>query len=167
MYSIVVDNVMHHVGFLLMLPHCNMSFAYGINTLFSFQAHLLFNSIAARKSTGAADKWKRKAFELQKLYWGDNSSVDYETQGTLTNHLKSELEHIRDKYRVEIKHVDELVNQFDSNYIGSEHHKTLNKAMEGISVACSEDMRMFARKVIGKSVSLLKQSAPCFLRLLQ
>ena len=37
----------------------------------------------------------------------------------------------------------------------------LNNAMEEISVACSEDMRKFAREVIGKSVSLLKQSAPC------
>ena len=100
-----------------------------MNTPFSFQAHSLFNSIAVRKPK--EDEWKIKAFELQKLYWGDNSSIDYETQGNLTNHLKSELEHIRDKYRVEIKQVDELVSQFDNNYIhvGSEQHKMLNNAM--------------------------------------
>ena len=128
-----------------------------VHTLFSFQAHSLFNSIAARKSK--EDEWRKKAFGLQKLYWGDNSSIDYETQKTWTNKLKSELEHIRDKYRVEIKLIEELVSQFD--YLGSEQHKTLSNAMEEISVTCSEDMRMFAREVNGKSVSMLNQCPPC------
>ena len=118
---------------------------YILNTLFSFQAHSLFNSIAVRKPK--EDEWKIKAFELQKLYWGDNSSIDYETQGTLTNHLKSELEHIRDKYRVDIKLADELVSQFDSKTVDSDKQDEFCYVMRKLSSNCSEELRRFAQEL--------------------
>ena len=79
----------------------------------------------------------------------------------MTNQLKSELESIRDKYRLEIKLADELVSQFDGNSIYSELHEKCYEKLSKISADCSEDMRKFAAKIIEMSVSVLKQNAPC------
>ena len=68
--------------------------------LLLLQAHALYNSNSARKP--ADEQWVEKAFELQKLYWGENSVVDLEAQKTLTKKLKITLGCIRDKYRKEI-----------------------------------------------------------------
>ena len=103
----------------------------------------------------------RKGFQLQKLYWGDNSSLDYETQKTLTSQLKSELETIRDKYREEIKLADELVGQFDINYTDQTLNDRYYELMKTISVGCSHDMKNFARRVIERSVQVLNTKPLC------
>ena len=127
--------------------------------LYISQAHSLYNSLSAREPDN--ERWTREAFKLQKLYWGDNSSVDYETQKTLTNKLKSELEQIRDKYRVEIKFADELVSRVDGNNLDSRPHRGFCRMMKKVSTDCSEDMRRFAGRVIEESVGILNTAPLC------
>ena len=121
------------------------------------QAHALYNSDFARMP--ADEQWVEKAFELQKLYWGDNSATDLEAQKTLTNKLKIKLGSIRDKYRKEIQHAERLVAQFDGKHANSTTQTEYHKLTMKVSLGCPEDMRNFARLVLEERV--LKTKPAC------
>ena len=127
--------------------------------LLLLKGHALYNSNSARKP--ADEQWVEKAFELQKLYWGENSVVDLEAQKTLTKKLKITLGCIRDKYRKEIQHTERLVAQFDGNHTNSATQTEYHKLMMKVSLGCSDDMRNFARLVLGESVRVLKTKPAC------
>ena len=66
------------------------------------------------------EHWRTKAFELQKLHWGEKSSTTLEAHKLLIDELKSELHGIRDTFRESIKDADDLVGKFQGDNVDNE-----------------------------------------------
>ena len=104
---------------------------------------------------------RKKAFELQQLYCGDNSSVDYTAHCQLNDALKSELNSIRDQFRESIKTADSLVSEFSAESVEIEVRNQYYEVMKQISLDCSEKMANFSEKVIRESVDIIHTPPPC------
>ena len=79
------------------------------------QAHTLFNAVAARKPDD--DSWIKKAFEMQRLYWGENSKIPFQQQQSLTDGLIADLENIRQKCRTDMLEADELAKMYQDENV--------------------------------------------------
>ena len=76
-----------------------------------FQAHTLFNAVAARKPDD--DSWNKRAFEMQQLYWGENSKFTSDQQQSFMKDLRADLEKIRLKCRNELFEAEKLANMYE------------------------------------------------------
>ena len=106
------------------------------------------------------EHWRTKAFELQKLYWGDKSSTTLETHKQLIDELKSELQRIRDTFRESIKDADDLVGKFQGDNVDNEVRQQYYDVMKKISLDCSEAMREFGERIIKESVNIINTPPP-------
>ena len=67
----------------------------------------MYNSVYTRSPD--EEHWREKAFELQELYWGEESSTKYDTHKQLIDDLKFKLKIIRDTFRESMKDAHGLI----------------------------------------------------------
>ena len=123
------------------------------------QAHTLYKAVAARKPDD--DSWIKKAFEMQQLYWGENSEITCQQQQLLTETLLAGLEKIRQKCRKEMLEAEKLANMYEDESVDEAMDAKFYECIKTISKRCSVMMLCFAGRVIEESVQILTQKPPC------
>ena len=118
----------------------------------------MYNSVYTRSPR--EEHWREKAFELQQLYWGDESSTEYDTHKRLIDELKSKLKIIRDTFRESMKAADDLIGEIHGDNVHNEVRQQYYDVMKRISLDCSEAMRAFGETIIKESVNIISTPPP-------
>jgi len=121
----------------------------------------LCNSISKRKAD-EAEVWNRKAFEAQKAYWKENGVWSYEVQQYVTNQLVDELEEIREKCRMQINHIERLVEQYNNEKVTrTKFVEQFVLDVKKISLTSSQKLAAFTKMVFQFSVASMSILPPC------
>ena len=123
------------------------------------QAHTLFNAVAVGKPDDMS--WSKRAFEIQRLYWGENSDFTFEQHQSLIRVLLADLESIRQTCRNEMVEAGKLANMYEDENVDGALDTKFFECIKTISKRCSVMMLCFAGRIIKESVKVLTLNPPC------
>ena len=121
------------------------------------QAHSLYSSCYARDEDL---RWKREAFAVQRLYWGEGTHLSYSEQCDVTGRLKMALGSVRHRVKLGLSLIEPQVEQlnFEPEDIRSEKYNQFTNRwitdIKCLSSTCNRDMIDFTSTVIEEAVKI-------------
>ena len=130
---------------------------------FLSQSHSLYNSCAARDKDA---RWERRAYHVQRMYWGDGADEEFDKHQQLIISLKQYLVKIREKVSTELNQFPPLIDQLQceqdrlrsTNNLGT--ISSFMSAVQSVSSTTTSLMTMFTSLVVSKAVGVCGK-APC------
>ena len=114
------------------------------------------------KSERQSEHWREKAFQVQKVFWGDCCDLTYTTNRTNIKTLEAKLQHVRDSLWQEVGSIMPTIASFrPGETISNDEIRTYFQHVKSISARCSESMLAFTKNVVHTCVSVLTDEPPC------